>query len=86
MNELLRLCHDVVDYSVHTCHPHFKNQLYGGTDPYGLAGAWLAEALNTNMYVTSSELLYMLIRMSFHQTQLTADSDVITNCGNMDKL
>jgi sulfinoalanine decarboxylase len=49
MNELLRLCHDIVDYSVQTCHPHFKNQLYGGTDPYGLAAAWLAEALNTNM-------------------------------------
>jgi hypothetical protein len=47
--ELLHLCHDAVKYSVQTCHPHFKNQLYGGTDLYGLAGAWLAEALNTNM-------------------------------------
>jgi hypothetical protein len=50
MNEILRLCRVVVEYSVQTCHPHFKNQLYGGTDPYGLAGAWLAEALNTNMW------------------------------------
>jgi hypothetical protein len=49
MNEILRLYRDVVNYSVQTCHPHFKNQLYGGIDPYGLAGAWLAEALNTNM-------------------------------------
>jgi hypothetical protein len=48
-NELLGLCRDAVSYSVQTCHPYFKNQLYGGTDPYGLAGAWLAEALNTNM-------------------------------------
>lgn len=50
-DELLHLCRDIVTYSVQTCHPHFKNQLYGGTDPYGLAGAWLAEALNTNMWV-----------------------------------
>nr|CAD7441941.1 unnamed protein product [Timema bartmani] len=45
---LLSLCQDVIKYSVKTSHHHFHNQLYSGTDPYGLAGAWLTEALNTN--------------------------------------
>lgn len=39
---------DVLKYSVKTNHPLFVNQLYGGTDPYGLAASWLIEALNTN--------------------------------------
>ncbi|GFG39120.1 hypothetical protein Cfor_10599 [Coptotermes formosanus] len=61
MNELLRLCHDIVDYSVQTCHPHFKNQLYGGTDPYGLAAAWLAEALNTNIHTYEVAPVFVLV-------------------------
>ncbi len=38
----------VIRYSVKTTHPHFYNQLYHGVDGYGLAAAWLTEALNTN--------------------------------------
>ena len=29
-------------------HPNFYNQLYGGTEQYSLAGAWLTDALNTS--------------------------------------
>ncbi|KAG8189618.1 hypothetical protein JTE90_018972 [Oedothorax gibbosus] len=29
-------------------HPMFVSRLYQGVDGYGMAGAWLTEALNTN--------------------------------------
>ena len=32
------LLEKVVKYSVKTCHSHFYNQLYHGSDPAGLAG------------------------------------------------
>ncbi|XP_046397903.1 cysteine sulfinic acid decarboxylase-like [Ischnura elegans] len=47
---LLSKLSDIIKGSVKTSHPHFYNQLYGGLDPYGLAGAWITEALNTNQY------------------------------------
>lgn len=40
----------IIQHCVKTSHPYFLNQLYGGLDPYGLAGAWISEALNTNQY------------------------------------
>ncbi|XP_025084057.1 cysteine sulfinic acid decarboxylase-like isoform X1 [Pomacea canaliculata] len=49
-SELLQLCQQIVKYSVKTGHPHFFNQLYGGLDEHGLAGAWMTEALNTSQY------------------------------------
>ncbi|CAG0915350.1 unnamed protein product [Notodromas monacha] len=48
--DLLKICENAVKYSVRTSHPYFRNQLYGGVDPYALAGTWLSEALNTNQY------------------------------------
>lgn len=50
-DDLETVIQDVVKYSVKTGHPLFLNQLYAGVDPYGLAGAWLTEALNTNLSV-----------------------------------
>lgn len=47
--QIFDLCKQAVDYSVRTNHPKFFNQLYHGADPVGLAGAWLSEALNTNL-------------------------------------
>ena len=47
----MKLCEDVIKNSVLTNHPHFHNQLYGGTDPYGLVGGFITEALNTNQWV-----------------------------------
>lgn len=46
--ELWILVQKVVQHCVRTSQPFFFNQLYGGLDPYGLAGAWISEALNTN--------------------------------------
>jgi hypothetical protein len=46
--KLLALVRQTIQRSVDTGHPHFYNQLYGAVDPYGLAGAWVSEALNTS--------------------------------------
>lgn len=43
-----RMCETVIQYSVKTCHPQFHNQLFGAIDPYGLAGSWISDALNTS--------------------------------------
>ncbi|XP_052122311.1 cysteine sulfinic acid decarboxylase [Frankliniella occidentalis] len=49
-DELLALVREVARASVRTGHRHFYNQLYGGADPFGVAGAWVTEALNTSQY------------------------------------
>ncbi|XP_001843283.2 acidic amino acid decarboxylase GADL1 isoform X1 [Culex quinquefasciatus] len=40
----------VLQYSVRTGHANFHNQLFAGVDPYGLAGSWITDALNTSQY------------------------------------
>lgn len=47
-DEIKRICETVIKYSLKTAHPHFHNQLFGGVDPYGLAGSWISDALNTS--------------------------------------
>lgn len=49
-NQLIEACRDIIKYSVRTGHPYFYNQLFGGMDMYGMAGAWLTESLNTSTY------------------------------------
>ncbi|CAB0016707.1 unnamed protein product [Nesidiocoris tenuis] len=49
-DQLMDLISKTVKFSVRTSHPLFFNQLYGGTDPFGLAGAVVSEALNTSAY------------------------------------
>ncbi|XP_043247931.1 cysteine sulfinic acid decarboxylase-like [Colletes gigas] len=39
-----------IRYSVKTFSPNFHNQLYAGTDEYGLAGSWLTDIFNTSQY------------------------------------
>ncbi|CAK1545543.1 unnamed protein product [Leptosia nina] len=51
----------VLHYSVKTNKSTFRNQLYGGTDPYGLAGAWIAEAFNTSQYTYEVAPVFTLI-------------------------
>lgn len=46
--QIHQIARQLVHYSVRTFSPHFHNQLYAGIDIYGLAGAWLTEALNTS--------------------------------------
>ena len=48
IKQLEDFCRQVIKYSVKTTHPHFYNQLYGGVDQFGVAGAWLTDALNTS--------------------------------------
>ncbi len=58
--ELEELCGKTARYSMRTTHPNFYNQLYRGVDGFGLAAAWLTEALNTNSHafeVSESRLL-----------------------------
>lgn len=46
--KLLELCGKIVEHSMKTGHPHFFNQMYGGSDPYGFAANIIVDALNTN--------------------------------------
>jgi len=50
-----------IKYSVKTCHPHFYNQLYGGADEVGVAGAWLTEALNTNQHTFEVAPVFIVV-------------------------
>ncbi|KAK4010907.1 hypothetical protein OUZ56_020030 [Daphnia magna] len=59
--EIFELCKRAVEYSVRTNHPKFLNQLYHGADPVGLAGAWLSEALNTNLYTYEVAPFFMMV-------------------------
>lgn len=45
---LKKLCESVIKYSLKTGHANFHNQLFGGVDPFGLAGSWITDALNTS--------------------------------------
>lgn len=46
--EIKKAIRQIARYSVKTINPHFHNQLYGGVDGYGLAGACMSECLNTS--------------------------------------
>ncbi|XP_034835921.1 glutamate decarboxylase 2 [Maniola hyperantus] len=61
--ELEAAVRKVLRYSVKTNKPTFRNQLYGGTDPYGLAGAWIAEAFNTSQYTFEVAPVFTLIEL-----------------------
>ncbi|XP_026735528.1 cysteine sulfinic acid decarboxylase-like [Trichoplusia ni] len=52
---------DVLQYSVKTHKATFRNQLFCGTDPYGLAGAWITEACNTSQYTFEVAPVFTLI-------------------------
>ncbi|KAL7301188.1 hypothetical protein TKK_0006158 [Trichogramma kaykai] len=60
-NEVKRIASLIVQYSVRTFSPHFHNQLYAGIDIYGLAGAWLTEALNTSQYTYEVAPVFTLL-------------------------
>jgi len=47
-DDLLEEIRTAVRLSVRTNHSHFYNQLFSAPDPFGLAGAWITEALNTS--------------------------------------
>ncbi|XP_017879882.1 cysteine sulfinic acid decarboxylase-like [Ceratina calcarata] len=49
-DRLLEVAAKILKYSVKTGHPYFMNQLFSGLDPYGLAGQWLTDSLNSSVY------------------------------------
>ncbi|KAK6635456.1 hypothetical protein RUM44_000707 [Polyplax serrata] len=68
--KITKLCEDVIKNSVLTGHRHFHNQLYGGTDPYGLVGGIITEALNTNQYTFEVAPAFTLCEHTIIQTVL----------------
>ncbi|XP_011497415.1 PREDICTED: cysteine sulfinic acid decarboxylase-like [Ceratosolen solmsi marchali] len=59
--EIHQIVRQIVQYSVRTFSPHFHNQLFAGIDVYGLAGAWLTEALNTSQYTYEVAPVFTLL-------------------------
>ncbi|XP_050355163.1 glutamate decarboxylase 1 isoform X2 [Nymphalis io] len=53
----------MLQYSVKTNKATFRNQLFGGTDPYGLAGSWISEAFNTSQYTFEVAPVFTLVEM-----------------------
>ncbi|KAI4789775.1 hypothetical protein KUCAC02_035039 [Chaenocephalus aceratus] len=58
---LLQRVQDVAKYSIKTSHPRFFNQLFAGVDYHALAGRFLSEALNTNLYTYEVAPVLVLI-------------------------
>ncbi|XP_010764534.1 acidic amino acid decarboxylase GADL1-like, partial [Notothenia coriiceps] len=58
---LLQRVQDVAKYSIKTSHPRFFNQLFAGVDYHALAGRFLSEALNTNLYTYEVAPVFVLI-------------------------
>ncbi|XP_024935707.1 acidic amino acid decarboxylase GADL1 isoform X2 [Cephus cinctus] len=61
LKEIEKILQSIVRYSVKTSSPHFHNQLYGAVDEYGIAGAWLTEALNTSQYTYEVAPVFTLL-------------------------
>lgn len=59
--KLLQRVKDVATYSVKTCHPRFFNQQYSGVDYYSLAGRFLSESLNTNLFTYEVAPVFVLL-------------------------
>uniref|UniRef100_A0A671X742 Cysteine sulfinic acid decarboxylase n=1 Tax=Sparus aurata TaxID=8175 RepID=A0A671X742_SPAAU len=60
-HKLLERVKDVAKYSIKTSHPRFFNQLYGGVDYHSLAGRFLTEALNTNLFTYEVAPVFVLM-------------------------
>ncbi|KAM8862901.1 acidic amino acid decarboxylase GADL1-like isoform 2-T2 [Spinachia spinachia] len=58
---LLQRVKDVAKYSIKTGHPRFFNQLFAGVDYHALAGRFLTEALNTNLYTYEVAPVFVLM-------------------------
>ncbi|XP_060241088.1 acidic amino acid decarboxylase GADL1 isoform X2 [Meriones unguiculatus] len=60
-DKLLKLCQDVIHFSVKTNHPRFFNQLYAGLDHYSLAARIITEALNPSVYTYEVSPVFLLV-------------------------
>uniref|UniRef100_A0A665U053 Cysteine sulfinic acid decarboxylase-like n=1 Tax=Echeneis naucrates TaxID=173247 RepID=A0A665U053_ECHNA len=59
--KLLKRVKDVAKYSIKTSHPRFFNQLFAGVDYHSMAGRFLTEALNTNLYTYEIAPVFVLV-------------------------
>jgi glutamate/tyrosine decarboxylase-like PLP-dependent enzyme len=64
LDELEAICRNVIKYSIKTNSGKFHNQLYGGTDLFGLGATWLSESLNTNQHTFEVAPVFTLIERS----------------------
>lgn len=60
-HQVLQRVKDIAKYSVKTSHPRFFNQQYGGVDYHALAGRFLSEALNTNLFTYEVAPVFVLM-------------------------
>ncbi|XP_044207782.1 cysteine sulfinic acid decarboxylase isoform X2 [Thunnus albacares] len=58
---LLERVRDVAKYSVKTSHPRFFNQQFAGVDYHSMAGRFLTEALNTNLFTYEVAPVFVLM-------------------------
>uniref|UniRef100_A0A8P4KNN3 Cysteine sulfinic acid decarboxylase n=1 Tax=Dicentrarchus labrax TaxID=13489 RepID=A0A8P4KNN3_DICLA len=58
---LLQRVKDVAKYSIKTSHPRFFNQQFGGVDYHALAGRFLTETLNTNLFTYEVAPVFVLM-------------------------
>ncbi|KAM9342459.1 cysteine sulfinic acid decarboxylase-like [Pholidichthys leucotaenia] len=58
---LLQRVRNVAKYSIKTSHPRFFNQQFGGVDYHSLAGRFLTEALNTNLFTYEVAPVFVLM-------------------------
>lgn len=60
-SQVVKLCQDVIKFSVKTNNQNFHNQLFGGLDFYGLGADWITSALNSSQYTYEMAPTFTLI-------------------------
>uniref|UniRef100_A0A3B4WPE6 Cysteine sulfinic acid decarboxylase n=1 Tax=Seriola lalandi dorsalis TaxID=1841481 RepID=A0A3B4WPE6_SERLL len=60
-HKLLQRVKDVAKYSIKTSHPRFFNQQFAGVDYHSLAGRFLTESLNTNLFTYEVAPVFVLM-------------------------
>ncbi|KAH9498242.1 hypothetical protein Btru_008067 [Bulinus truncatus] len=70
----------IVRYSVKTGHPYFFNLLYAGLDPYTQAGAWVTDAVNSNMHTYEASPVFVLME-NYMIKKLTSIVGFKNGCG-----
>lgn len=63
-NVVEKLCRDVIKYATKTNNRNFHNQLFGGSDFYGVAAEWITSALNTSQYTYEMGQSFTLIEQA----------------------
>ena len=59
--EIIKICQEIIKFSVKSNNSNFHNQLFGGVDFYGLGAEWITSALNTGQYTYEMAPAFTLI-------------------------